>query len=69
MDGININTRTSDELEISYKLPPKISADIIDDYVIEIYPSVETPSYCLVQKEASIKLRGEKRFPSPRYLV
>lgn len=54
MNGIQIGKPTSDKLEISYKLPPKISSEIKNEYVIEVYPSAETPSYCIVQKEASI---------------
>jgi hypothetical protein len=54
MNGIQIDKPTSDKLEISYKLPPKISAEIKNDYVIEVYPSAETPSHCIVQKEATI---------------
>lgn len=57
MNGIKINVLAFGELEINYKLPSKISADIKDDYVIEIYPSTETPSHRLVQKEASIVQR------------
>ncbi len=57
MNGMNINVPAPGELEISYKLPSKICADIKDDYVIEVYPSTETPSHCIVQKEASIVQR------------
>jgi hypothetical protein len=54
MNGIQIDKPTADKLEISYKLPPKISTEIKNNYVIEVYPSAETPSHCIVQKEVTI---------------
>jgi hypothetical protein len=60
MNGINIKVLTLGELEVCYKLPSEISSNIKDDYVIEVYPSIETPSRCLVQKEARMSTSSEK---------
>lgn len=38
MNGIDIDQISNDELEVRYKLPTKVNADINDEYAIEIYP-------------------------------
>lgn len=53
MNGININV-LSNEIEIKYKLPPKVSSDINEEYTIVVYPNTRPPSRCLIQKEATI---------------
>jgi hypothetical protein len=53
MNGFNINT-SKDELEIRYKLPPEVTAEVNEGYAIVVYPVIQTPSHCIVQKEAHI---------------
>ena len=45
------------ELHIKYKLPTVISANINDDYKIQVHPITERPALCVVQKEVALKER------------
>lgn len=54
MNGIEISHTSSNELDIKYKLPPTISAEINDDYIVEICPNTEIPPHSVVQKEVKL---------------
>lgn len=55
MKGINIISSSQDKIEISYDYPTPIKVEVSKDYTVALYAITQTPSYSIVQKEASIK--------------
>lgn len=54
MNGISLEYTGDNKIEIKYEYPPVVSVNISEEYTIEIYVITQTPSYSIVQKEASI---------------
>lgn len=69
INGIAITPPGDSGLGISYQYPASISVDIDDDYTIEVYPITQMPSYCLVQKQASIVQRIYVRIISKNHIT